>query len=94
MGPDRDRIVECMLDPVTSGLLAGLEGGPRECADLAREASVTEAEALGRLSYLIEHGLVTRDGGTLEADSEKLASAVGDFGAAIGGLEKMDSYLN
>lgn len=97
MAFDRDRIVDCMFDPVTSEILAELEDGPKECAHLAQAASIPEGEVLERLSYLIEHGFVTRDGQSLAADADKLGSLVSDgsnFDAAVSGLEKMDSYLN
>ncbi|RNJ75809.1 MAG: hypothetical protein EB829_04875 [Nitrosopumilus sp. H8] len=96
---DRDKLVDCMFDPVTSQLLAELEDGPKECSHLAQKESIPESEVLERLSYLIEHGFVTRSGDrdTLAADPDKLDSVVADganFDAAVSGLEKMDSYLN
>ncbi|RNJ75777.1 MAG: hypothetical protein D9C04_00500 [Nitrosopumilus sp. B06] len=96
---DRDRIVDCMFDPVTSLILAELEDGKKECSYLAQKASIPESKVLERLSYLIECGFVIRSGSpdTFAADSEKLNSVVEDganFDAAVSGLEKMDSYLN
>ncbi len=98
---DREKIVECMFDPITSSILAELEDGEKECSFLAEQSSVSESEVLERLSYLIEHGFVSKrsDGGkcALTANSEKLASIMensDNFDAAISGLEKMDSYLN
>ncbi|CAI9831028.1 conserved hypothetical protein [Nitrosopumilaceae archaeon] len=94
---DRDRVVECMFDPVTSSIIAELEDGPKEIPRLAAAASVGEDEVLERLSYMIECGLVTREGGVLAADHEKLSSIVeesSNFDGAIGGLEKLDTYLN
>ena len=99
---DRDRAVECMFDPAASAMLAELEDGAKTCWHLADASSSTEEDVLARLGYLIECGFVVRgtdDSGrvTLEADSEKLSELVEDgdgFGAAVEGLEKMDSYLN
>ena len=98
---DRDRIVDCMFDPTTAAILAELEDGEKECSFLAEQASVSKSEVLERLSYLIEHGFVTKNskggGCVLAANSEKLTSIVEDgenFEGAIDGLEKMDSYLN
>ena len=98
---DREKIVECMFDPTTSSILAELEDGEKECLFLAEQSSVSESEVLERLSYLIEHGFISKnsDDGKciLAANSEKLTSIVenGDnFDATISGLEKMDSYLN
>lgn len=98
---DREKIVECMFDPTTSSILAELEDGEKECSFLAEQSSVSESEVLKRLSYLIEHGFISKnsDDGkcVLAANSEKLTSIIenGDnFDATISGLEKMDSYLN
>jgi len=98
---DREKITDCMFDPITSTILAELEDGEKECSYLAQQTSVSESEILERLSYLIEHDFVSKnsDNGkcALAANSEKLDSIVEhgeNFDAAINGLEKMDSYLN
>ncbi len=99
---DREKVINCMFDPVTSSILAELEDGAKECSALAEHASVSESEVLDRLSYLIAHGFINEessDGGKhlLSADTEKLTGIIEDgdnFDAAVSGLEKMDSYLN
>ena len=97
---DREKVVDCMFDPVTSSLLAELEDGEKTCSFLAEQASISEYEVLERLSYLIEHEFIIKitDGETtLSANSEKLSSIVessDNFDQTISGLEKMDSYLN
>lgn len=98
---DREKIVECMFDPITASILAELEDGEKECSFLAEQSSVSESEVLERLSYLIENGFILEnsDDGkcVLEANSEKLTSIVENsenFDATISGLEKMDCYLN
>ncbi|QLH02376.1 hypothetical protein C5F47_01745 [Nitrosopumilus cobalaminigenes] len=98
---DREKIVECMFDPITSSILAELENGEKECSFLAEQSSISESEVLERLAYLIEHGFISKnsDDGkcVISANSEKLTSIVedgGNFDATISGLEKMDSYLN
>ena len=98
---DREKVVDCMFDPTTASILAELEDGEKECSFLAQQASISESEVLERLSYLIEHGFITKnsDDGKciLAANSEKLTSIVENsenFDGAIDGLEKMDSYLN
>lgn len=101
MGYDHEKIISCMFDPVTSGIIAGLEGGPRELSDLAGEAGMAQEDVLERLSYLMRHGFVARsdEGGrtVITADGEKLAAAVegsDSFDGAVDGLATMDSYLN
>ena len=98
---DREKIIDCMFDSVTSSILAELEDGAKDCSFLAQQSSISESEVLERLSYLIEHGFISKnldDGRCLiNANSEKLGSIVengNNFDAAINGLEKMDSYLN
>ena len=98
---DRDKVMDCMFDPITSSILAELENGKKECLSLAENASISESEVLERFSYLIEHDLITKSitGGKcfLIANLEKLSEIVenGDhFDSAINSLEKMDSYLN
>lgn len=97
---DREKVVDCMFDPVTSSILAELEDGQKTCSFLAEKSSIPESEVLERLSYLIEHEFIVKntDGETtLSANSEKLTSIVEsseNFDQTISSLEKMDSYLN
>lgn len=97
---DREKVVDCMFDPVTSSILAELEDGEKTCSFLAEQASISESEVMERLSYLIEHEFIiknTDNQTTLSANSEKLNSIVEsgeNFDQTISSLEKMDSYLN
>ena len=98
---ERDKVVDCMFDPVTSSIIAELEDGEKECSFLASAASISQNEVLQRVNYLIETGfIVQRVHGEkvfLSANTEKLTKIVEDgenFDSAIEGLEKMDSYLN
>ena len=98
---DREKVVECMFDPITSSILAELEDGEKECSFLAEQSSISESEVLERLSYLIDHDFILKNSGDgkciITANSEKLTSIIensDNFDAAIDGLEKMDSYLN
>ena len=98
---ERDKVVNCMFDPVTSSILAELEDSEKDCSFLSQQASISESEVLERLSYLIEHEFILKhsiDGKCmLSANSDKLSSVVensDNFDATISGLEKMDSYLN
>ena len=98
---DREKVVDCMFDPVTSLILAELEDGEKECSFLAQQADISESDVLERLSYLIEHEFISKntDDGKclLLANSDKLTTIVensDNFDDAIDSLEKMDSYLN
>ena len=98
---DREKVVDCMFDPVTSSILAELENGEKECSFLAEKISISESEVSERLSYLIDHGFIFKNSNNgksiFSANTEKLTQIVENsdtFNATIEGLEKMDSYLN
>ena len=98
---DREKVVDCMFDPITSSILAELEDGEKECSFLAEIFSISEREVFERLSYLIDHEFIFKnsDNGKsiFSANTEKLTQIVENsdaFNATIEGLEKMDSYLN
>ena len=98
---DREKIIDCMFDPITSEILAELEDGEKECSILAQQFSMSEPDLLKRLAYLIECEFLTKtienDQCSISANTEKLGSLLEDsdaFDGAINGLEKMDSYLN
>jgi len=98
---DREKVVDCMFDPITSSILSELEDGPKQCSFLAKQFSISESEVLERLSYLIKFDFVQNssenDQCLVSANFEKLSTIVEDgenFDETISGLEKMDSYLN
>ena len=98
---DREKVVDSMFDPVTSSLIAELENGEKNLQYLSEKATIPENEVTDRLSYLVNCGFIIQkqvDGKTtFSANIEKLSKVVEDgknFGAAIEGLEKMDSFLN
>ena len=98
---DREKIVDCMFDPITSEILAELEDGKKECSILGDQFSMSESDLLKRLDYLIECSFLFKtfenDKYFLSANAEKLASLLEGsdaFDGAISGLETMDSYLN
>ena len=98
---DREKVVECMFDPITSSIIAELENGSKTCSFLAKTSSISENEVFERLSYLLEcdfiHRSTENDIVVFSANTEKLNLIVENsenFDATIDGLEKMDSYLN
>ena len=98
---DREKVLECMFDPITSSIIAELEDGGKSSQYLAEKSSVSEHEVGERLSYLTTHGFILEkqidEQSIFSADVDKLAQVVENdknFGAAIEGLEKMDSFLN
>lgn len=98
---DREKVIDCMFDPITSSILTELEDGEKECSFLAEKTSLSESNVFERLSYLIKHGFIfnsLNDGKSVfSANTEKLTQIVENsdtFSATIEGLEKIDSYLN
>ncbi|MGI0058076.1 MAG: hypothetical protein ACREAK_11980 [Nitrosarchaeum sp.] len=98
---DREKVVDCMFDPVTSSILAELEDGEKECSFLAKKSSISESEVFERLSYLLDHGFIFKNYNNgksiFTANTKKLTQIVENsdtFNATIEGLEKIDSYLN
>ena len=98
---DRNKIIESMFDPITSGILAELENGGKELSHLAKTAEISEDDVNERLSYFVECDLVKtsteNDKIIFSANNEKLAELIENnenFEGAVDGLTKMDSYLN
>ena len=98
---DREKIIDCMFDPITSEILAELEDEKKECSTLALKFSLSELDVLEKLDYLIEceflFKTIESEKCFISANVEKLGSLLEDsdaFDGAINGLEKMDSYLN
>ena len=98
---DREKVIDCMFDPITSSILAELEDGEKQCSFLAQQTSISESEVLERLSYLIEYEFVYKNSDNekcmITANSDKLSTVIEageNFDEAISGLEKMDTYLN
>ena len=98
---DREKVLDCMFDPITSLILAELEDGEKNSFHLSQKSSIPESEVRERLSYLIQnefiHEKIVDDQTIFSANESKLGKIVennDNFGAAIEGLEKMDSFLN
>ncbi|MDH3677489.1 MAG: hypothetical protein OEQ12_04220 [Nitrosopumilus sp.] len=90
-----------MLDPITSTIIAELEDGEKNSLYLAEKSFVSENEVCTRLSYLVTHGFIIEkqhgENFIFSANLDKLSQIIENsenFGAAIEGLEKMDSFLN
>jgi hypothetical protein len=98
---DREKVIECMFDPITSSIIAELENGEKNSQYLAEKSSISEDDVHERLAYLVSHGFIIKnligEQSIFSADVDKLSKVVEydeNFGAAIEGLEKMDSFLN
>ncbi|HET6518163.1 MAG TPA: hypothetical protein VFG25_08110 [Nitrosopumilaceae archaeon] len=98
---DKEKIIECMFDPLTSGILSELESGKKESLYLAKKSGISENEVANCLSYLLEHEFVKKitqnDKILYSVDAEKLSKVMENdenFSSVTDGLTKMDSYLN
>lgn len=103
MEPDRagQEALNALLDPVTSGIVSGLEGGPRTLRQLCESSGLGAAEVESRLSPLLAGGLVAASGegpdASYSADASRIDEALsrsGHFDGAIDMVTKMDSFLN
>ena len=98
---NREKVIDCMFDPINSEILAELENGTKQCSVLSKQFSMSKSDLLERLDYLIECEFLIKtienEKYSISANTEKLSSLLEDdnaFDGAIYGLEKMDSYLN
>lgn len=98
---DKEKIIECMFDPITSEILAELENGGKESSYLAEKSGISEEEVRERLSYLLKYEFVKEQNDNdkiiYSVDAQKLSKIMENdenFDSAIDGLTKLDSYLN
>ncbi len=98
---DKDKILECMFNPVTSVILAELENSAKESSYLTQKSGISDEKVKEHLSYLIEHGFVEEkiENGKIifSANGEKLAEIIEhdeNFDTTVDSLTKMNSYLN
>ena len=98
---DKEKIIECIFDPITSELLAELENGGKESTFLAEKSGISEKDVSERLSYLLKYEFVKvqndNDKIIYSVDAEKLSKVMENdenFSSVTDGLTKMDSYLN
>ena len=98
---NREKVIDCMFDPINSEILAELENGTKQCSVLCKQFSMSKSDLLERLDYWIECDFLIKTDDNyqcfISANTGKLDSLLEDsdaFDGAINGLEKMDSYLN
>ena len=49
---DREKIIDCMFDPITSEILAELEDGQKQCSFLAQKNSIATSTELNSFTQL------------------------------------------
>ena len=98
---DNDKILESIFEPDNSEVLTHLESGPKKFSDLAKNLEISKEKIEQSLSYLIEHGFVSK----VEKDSQinysvnadmlsKVLENNDNFKNVDNGLAKLDSFLN
>ena len=98
---DNNKILESIFEPDNSEILAHLESGPKKFSDLATNLDISKEKIEQSLSYLIEHGFVSKiekDGQVNYSVNADILSKVlennDNFKNVDDGLAKLDSFLN
>ena len=98
---DNNKILESIFEPNNSEVLTWLESGPKKFSDLAENLEISKEKIEQSLSYLIEHGFVSK----IEKDNQVHYSVNADMLSKVlenndnfrnvdDGLAKLDSFLN
>ena len=98
---DDNKILESIFEPNNSEVLTCLESGPKKFSDLAENLEISKEKIVQSLSYLIEHGFVSK----IEKNSQvhysvnsdvlsKVLENSDNFKNVDDGLAKLDSFLN
>ncbi len=98
---DKKKMVETLIDPDVSVILAELEDGEKDSVYLINKLQISADVLKERLSYVIEQGFVkvTHDGKRtlFSVDKNKLneiMEADENFTGVVDGLTELDQYLN
>jgi DNA-binding transcriptional ArsR family regulator len=98
---DKKKMIENLMNPDVSMILAELEDGEKELTYLTEKLKLSSDEITKRLSYATEHGFVK-----ISQDEEKIAFSVDkeklneimetdeNFSSVVDGLTELDQYLN
>ena len=99
--PEERKVLDAILDPVTSELISMLEDGPKTVAVLCERSKLVADDVHARFSPLVEQGIILRtdtDGQTTySADPKKLDAALSKsrhFDGTIDLVTQMDTFLN
>jgi len=94
-------MIETLIDPNVSVIIAELENGERDSIYLTNKLRLSLDEIRERLSYVIEHGFVMMNQNDdkifFRADMDKLNKIMEsdeNFTDVVDGLTELDQYLN
>jgi predicted transcriptional regulator len=98
---DRVKMMETLVDPEVSSILAELESGPKDTAYLTDKLQLSSSQIKKSLSYVIEHNFVIieqNDGNEVfKVDLNKLNKIMesdDNFKNVVDGLTELDQFLN
>jgi len=98
---DRQKMMEILVDPEVSSILAELESGEKDIVYLTDKLQLSPNQIKERLSYVIEHHfvLMVQSNGNeiLRVDLNKLNKIMesdDNFKNVVDGLTELDQFLN
>lgn len=98
---DKQKMMETLVDPEVSSILAELEGGEKDSAYLTGKLQLSLGQIKDLLSYVIEHKFVVinqNDGKEIfKVDLHKLNKIMendDNFKSVVDGLTELDQFLN
>jgi len=98
---DKQKMMEILVDPNVSSILAELEGGEKDSIYLADKLQLPINQIKDLLSYVIEHKFVviSQNSGkeTFRVDMDKLNKIMesdDNFKNIVDGLTELDQFLN
>lgn len=98
---DRQKMMETLVDPEVSYILAELEGGEKDSAYLTDKLQLSIGRIKDLLSYVIEHKFVVinqnDDKEIFKVDLNKLNKIMesdDNFKSVVDGLTELDQFLN
>ncbi|HXU95915.1 MAG TPA: hypothetical protein VFP45_05710 [Candidatus Nitrosotalea sp.] len=98
---DKQKMMETLVDPEVSSILAELESGEKDIAYLTDNLHLSSNQIKERLSYVIEHNfvIVEQNNGNeiFRVDLNKLNKIMesdDNFKNVVDGLTELDQYLN
>ncbi|MHB8545538.1 MAG: hypothetical protein ACYDAJ_02070 [Nitrosotalea sp.] len=98
---DKQKMMETLVDPAVSSILAELEGGEKDSTYLTDKLQLSLGQIKDLLSYVIEHKFVVmnqNDGKEIfKVDLNKLNKIMesdDNFKNVVDGLTELDQFLN
>ena len=98
---DKQKMMETLVDPEVSSILAELESGEKDIAYLTDKLHLSSNQIKERLSYVIEYNfvIVEQNNGNeiFRVDLNKLNKIMesdDNFKNVVDGLTELDQYLN